>query len=185
MNFIYVLAGQEGTAHDCRVLDSAKRKGFEALLGRYYLANAGYSNTPITLTPYRGVRYYLCEQSQANIRPQNAKELFNLRHSSLRNVVKRTFGVFKKRFWYFESVRTNFPLLTQVLLVYALTAVYNFLNMYNLDDLDDYNKVEDETINEEDARIVEVENDVGMNQRRDEIAELMWISYCRAIRRPL
>ena len=69
--------------------------------------------------------------------------------------------------------------------MYALTAVYNFLNMYNLDDLDDYNKVEDETINEEDARIVEVENDVGMNQRRDEIAELMWISYCRAIRRPL
>jgi len=47
MNFIYVLAGWEGTAHNCRVIDLAKRKGFEAPLGRYYVADAGYSNTQI------------------------------------------------------------------------------------------------------------------------------------------
>jgi hypothetical protein len=33
-----------------------------------------------------------------NERPQNAKELFNLRHVSLRNVVERIFGVLKNRF---------------------------------------------------------------------------------------
>jgi hypothetical protein len=35
--------------------------------------------------------------------------------------------------------------------------------MYNPDDLDNYNEVEDEIINKEDARIAEVENDVGIN----------------------
>jgi len=78
MNFLYVLAGWEGSAYDSRVINLARAKGFEALPGRYYVADAGYSNTPITLTPYRGVRYYLCEQAQANIRLQNVKELFNL-----------------------------------------------------------------------------------------------------------
>jgi hypothetical protein len=33
INFIYILAGWEGSTHDCRVIDLAKRKGFEALLG--------------------------------------------------------------------------------------------------------------------------------------------------------
>ena len=51
----------------------------------------------------------------------------------------------------------------QVLLVYALTAVYNFLNIYNPDNLDNYNKVEDEIINKEDTRIVKVESNIGIN----------------------
>ena len=78
MNFLYVLLGWEGSAYDSRVLNLAKAKGFKALPGRYYIADAGYSNTPITLAPYRGVRYHLREQAQANMRPRNAKELFNL-----------------------------------------------------------------------------------------------------------
>src|SRR5215471_13726721 len=33
-----------------------------------------------------------------NCRPRNEKELYNLRHASLRNVIERIFGVSKKRF---------------------------------------------------------------------------------------
>ena len=185
MNFLYVLAGWEGSAHDSRVLNSAKAKGFEALPGRYYVADAGYSNTPMTLTPYRGVRYHLREQAQANMRPQNAKELFNLRHAALRNVVERTIGIFKNRFRYFEASRHNLPLSTQVDVVYALTAVHNFINMSNPDDLGYFPEAQDEVVDEEDARLAEAESDVVMNQRRDEIAELMWQSYCEAIGRPI
>ena len=181
INFVYVLARWEGTAHNCKVINSAKKKGFKAPQGRYYLANAGYSNTSITLVPYRGVQYHLCKQAQANMRPQNAKELFNLRHAGLRNVIERTFGIFKRRFRYFKAARQNFPLATQILLVYTLTAVHNFLNMHNQDDLEDYGVVEDE----EDAQMAEEESEVAMNQRRDEIAELMWRGYCQAIGRPL
>ena len=116
INFTYILAGWEGTAHNCSVLDLAKRKGFEALPGRYYLADAGYSNTPITLTPYRGVRYHLREQSQTNMRPQNAKELFNLRHSSLRNVVECTFGVLSN-----VEVTVRYHLMTHTPLLLPIT----------------------------------------------------------------
>jgi len=55
INFIYVLAGWEGTAYNSRVINSAKVKGFKALPSKYYVADAGYSNTPIILTPYYGV----------------------------------------------------------------------------------------------------------------------------------
>ena len=46
MNFVYVLAGWEGTAHDGRVLwDALQNKGFSVPEGKYYLADAGYSNS--------------------------------------------------------------------------------------------------------------------------------------------
>jgi hypothetical protein len=43
------------------------------------------------------VRYHLSEFSSTN-QPTNAKELFNLRHSSLRVTVERAFGALKGRF---------------------------------------------------------------------------------------
>lgn len=46
---------------------------------------------------YRGVRYYLKKVRQADQKLENAKELFNLRHSSLRNVIERIFGVLKRQ----------------------------------------------------------------------------------------
>jgi len=57
-------------------------------------------------------------------------------------------------------------------------AVHNFLNMHNPDDLDNCGVIKDEEINEEDARMAEEESDIGINQKRDEIAKLMWNSYC-------
>ena len=44
-----------------------------------------------------GVRYHLSEYDSRN-HPTNARELFNLRHSSLRVIVERTFGALKNRF---------------------------------------------------------------------------------------
>jgi len=61
MNFIYILTGYEGTTHNGRVLTTSMLEGFKALKEYYYLTNAGYSNSSLTLVPYRGVRYYLRE----------------------------------------------------------------------------------------------------------------------------
>ena len=47
------------------------------------------------LNPFRGVRYHLKEWNNAiaaNILPQNSRELFNMRHSKPRNVVKSIYG---------------------------------------------------------------------------------------------
>jgi hypothetical protein len=69
LQFVYVLPGWEGSAHDQRVLQSALyQHGLNIPKGQYYLGDAGYSNTPYCLVPYRGVRYHLKEQRQANLK---------------------------------------------------------------------------------------------------------------------
>ena len=95
LRFCYILAGWEGSAQDAHVLSDAVTRGFTAPEGFYYLADAGYACAKGLLTPYRGVCYHL---KKANLQPQNAAELFNLRHVLLRNAIERTFGVFKRRF---------------------------------------------------------------------------------------
>jgi hypothetical protein len=126
LSFQYVLAGWEGKVHDGRVLEDALGRGFEIPPTKYYLADAGYCNSPQFLTPYRGVQYHLKEWAKSKQQPQNAKELYNLRHSSLRNAVERTFEVLKKRF----KVLTNpieYNIDTQVRLVKALCCLHNFI----------------------------------------------------------
>ena len=54
---------------------------FLIYVGKYYLGDAGYGNKNGILSPYRSVRYHLKEFSDRP--PENAQELFNLRHSSL------------------------------------------------------------------------------------------------------
>jgi len=49
--------------------------------------------------------------------------------------VERTIGIFKNYFWYFKAGRHSLPLSTQVDIVYALTAVHNFINMNNPNNL--------------------------------------------------
>lgn len=58
----------------------------------------GYLNTEGFIAPYLGVRYHQHEYRGANQLPRNAKELFNHRHSSLRNVIQKSFHVLKTRF---------------------------------------------------------------------------------------
>ena len=84
-----------------------------------------------------------------------------------------TIGIFKKQFRYFKASRSNLPLNTQVDIVYALTAIHNFINQNNLDDLESFPAVEDKEIDKGDTRLAEVESDVVINQRRDEIAKVI------------
>jgi hypothetical protein len=112
--FTYVLAGWEGSSHDAHVLADAIERDdgfivpegitccnsfyivvhsietylhyrlcFGPFVGKFYLVDAGYACRSGFLPPYRGVRYHLSEYGGRNY-PNNARELFNLRHSSLR-----------------------------------------------------------------------------------------------------
>ncbi|XP_052886996.1 uncharacterized protein LOC128295457 [Gossypium arboreum] len=98
LKFSYVLAGWEGSAHDSRILSDAlsRPRGLKIPEGKYYLVDAGYGIRNGYITPYRGVRYHLKVFSAQG--PENKKELFNLRHSSLRITIERVFGILKKRF---------------------------------------------------------------------------------------
>ena len=130
MNFRLIYPGWEGSTHDVAVFKDAREKGeFHTPHGRYWLTDAGYIQADgyggQILAPYIGPRYYLIEWKKGRHRPQMKEELFNLRHSQLRNVVKRVYGVFKIRFRIFQSARDGLTMAMQVKLIYALSAVYN------------------------------------------------------------
>ncbi|XP_068497479.1 uncharacterized protein [Phaseolus vulgaris] len=128
MKFTYVLAGWEGTASDSRILKDALVRGDPLVIpeGKYYLGDAGFMLKRNIITPYRGVRYHLKEYSRRG--PQNAKEFFNHRHSSLRNVIERTFGVLKKRFPIIASwTEPHYDVDTMTKIVLACCIVHNFL----------------------------------------------------------
>lgn len=65
LRFSYVLAGWEGSAHDGRVFEDARRRDFAIPPGKYYLGDAGFSSCSTLLVPYRGVRYHLKEWGAA------------------------------------------------------------------------------------------------------------------------
>ncbi|KAH1097353.1 hypothetical protein J1N35_014274 [Gossypium stocksii] len=98
LKFSYVLAGWEGNAHDSHILsDALSRPGrLRILEGKYYLADAGDGIQNRYITPYRGVQYHLKVFSDQG--PENAKKVFNLRHSSLQIAIEHIFGILKKRF---------------------------------------------------------------------------------------
>ena len=67
-------------------------------------------------------------------RPQNYKELYNLRHSQARNVVERIFGVAKKRFAILQETN-EYPMPTQAKIVTGCGVVHNFIGTYDPDDM--------------------------------------------------
>ena len=71
------------------------------------------------------MRYHLSEFQGGNL-PTNPKELFNHRHSSLRNVIERTFGVLKARFPILTTA-PPYPIETQVKIVLACCILHNHI----------------------------------------------------------
>ncbi|KAG5010085.1 hypothetical protein JHK87_018600 [Glycine soja] len=128
LEFMYVLSGWEGSAHDSKVLSDAlaRKNGLKVPQGKYYLVDCGFPNRRKFLAPYRGVRYHLQDFAGHGNDPENEKELFNLRHASLRNVIERIFGIFKSRFTIFKSA-PPFLFKTQAELVLACATLHNFL----------------------------------------------------------
>ena len=187
MHFCYVLPGWEGSAHDSRVLkDAMDGKGFVIPVGKYWLGDAGYSNSDHLLVPYKGVRYHLKETLLALQKPKNAKELFNLRHFSLRNVIERIFGVAKKPFPCLK-VAPEFSKQTQIEIVYAITALHNFIRKNHPEEEDIFAEPDLEDQSPDGMSINGFEPTLQsastcMDRKRDEIAEEMWIDYQEYLR---
>nr|KYP45266.1 hypothetical protein KK1_033219 [Cajanus cajan] len=78
------------------------------------------------LASFRGVRYHLQDFAGQGNDPKNEKELFNLHHASLRNVIERIFGIFKSRFTIFKST-PPFLFKTQVKIELVCVALHKFL----------------------------------------------------------
>lgn len=130
------------------------------------------------ITPYRGVRYHLKEYSSRG--PENAQELFNLRHASLRNAIERAFGVLKKRFAIIaSSTEPHYSFETQRDIVLACCILHNFLMAIDPDEK--LIAEVDRELSNRSARIRR--NNVGDDDSeegkiiRDNIAAEMWNNY--------
>ncbi|KAJ9562935.1 hypothetical protein OSB04_008095 [Centaurea solstitialis] len=179
LKFTYVLSGWEGTASDSRILKDAliREDKLYTPEGKFYLVDGGLPLKNTFLTPYRGVRYHLKEYS--NRAPQNPKELFNLRHASLRNSIERAFGVLKRRFPIIRSTTEPFySCETQSKIFLACCILHNFLLEVDRD-----RELEEEVIREtlnatqdEDHHVPRAMDNRG-EQIRESIANEMWSQY--------
>ena len=69
-------------------------------------------------------------------RPRNERELFNLRHSSLCNIIERIFGVLKRQ-WRILDSPPEYDMHIQARVPAALCAVHNFIRHFDVDAFND------------------------------------------------
>ncbi|XP_021753802.1 protein ALP1-like [Chenopodium quinoa] len=121
MQFIYVLPGWEGSAHDMRVLQNAlsRPNGFRV--------PRGYTNCEGFLAPYRGQRYHLKEWTDRQ--PESAEEFYNMKHARARNVIERCFGLLKGR-WSILRSPSFFPIRTHGRIVMACCLLHNLIRKF-------------------------------------------------------
>jgi len=167
------------------VFNDAHRTDFHIPEGRYYLADAGFASSDALLVPYRNVRYHLSEWKHGNKAPCNAKELFNLRHASARNVIERIFGILKRRFRIL-LLPPDYDMTIQALIPPALAALHNFIRQYDPEEINAYEgEVADPQLNYQDQDHPGVlvtgpatsDETHRANERRDRIAGEMWEQY--------
>ncbi|KAL6638634.1 hypothetical protein ACP70R_023745 [Stipagrostis hirtigluma subsp. patula] len=168
MKFVYVLAGWEGSASDSRVLRDAmtREDAFAVPNGKYYLVDAGYTNGPGFLAPYRSTRYHLNEWAAQGNNPSTARELYNLRHASARNVIERTFGLLKMR-WAILRTHSFFDLKNQ----------QRDMDDLLLHEVDNMISVESVEVQEQASMITNVQSSNEWNNFRDTKANQMFADY--------
>ncbi|XP_057530513.1 uncharacterized protein LOC130808954 [Amaranthus tricolor] len=152
MEFIYVLPGWEGSAHDGRILRDAipRPNGLKVPKGFYYLCDGGYTNGEGFLAPYRGYLYRLREWNNGPRQPQIAEEYFNLRHAKAINVIERCFGLLKRR-WGILRSPSWFSLQTHGRIVLACALLHNLVKRYMLAEFDDEDLFEENDSDDNDG----------------------------------
>ena len=88
--------------------------------------DSGFPNRPGYLAPYRCTKYHLPEFRQGPM-PRGKKELFNYAHSSLRNVIKRSFGVLKNKWRILHNEIHSYTMPKQSHIIMACMALHNFI----------------------------------------------------------
>jgi hypothetical protein len=145
---------------------------FILVIGKFYLVDAGYACRPGFLPPYRGTRYHLKEYGGRNY-TTNARELFNLRHSSLRTSIERGFGCYKNRFAIIDS-KPFHPYKTQVKLVLACCILHNWILEHGVDEIVPPESTWVPNSNGQHGHGVPMDDNSACGTLRDEVATQMW-----------
>lgn len=144
--------------------------------------DSGYPNQLGYLVPYRGMKYHLQEYREG-IMPRGKKDLFNFAHSSLCNVIERSFGVLKMK-WRILLNLPRYPMPKQILIIIVCMAIHNFIRESALSDVEFDRCEQDENYMLEvegaygcqrnSASYYLVDDDQNMNQFRDFIANALF-----------
>lgn len=67
--------------------------------------------------------------------PKTPKEKFNRKHSSIRNVIERSFGLLKMKWEILYRIK-KYPMWKQKMIVVACMVLHNFIREHNSDDAD-------------------------------------------------
>lgn len=181
MQFIFVLPGWEGSAADGRVLRDAldRPHGLKVVRPGYYLVDAGYANAEGFLAPYRGQRYHLNDWRGGH-QPTTPKELFNMRHSSARNVIERCFGILKTR-WGILRDNSYYPVELKNRIIMACCLLHNYIRQVMPNDPFETDNVTDEGTGDlgygDNNNITIVATSNEWNAFRNSLAENMFESW--------
>lgn len=137
MRFTFIVVGWPGSAHDTRILNHTLDKYAHKFPvpphGKYYLVDSGYPNRTGYLAPYKGQTYHLSEFRNRRRQPTGKYEVYNHGHSSLRNVVERSFGVLKEKWRILKKV-PKFKPRRQKKIIVACMSLHNYIQDTKLRD---------------------------------------------------
>ncbi|KAL0010095.1 hypothetical protein SO802_005203 [Lithocarpus litseifolius] len=191
MQFTFVHSGWEGSANDSRVFEEAisdQKHGFP-------WPPTGLPIGTSFLPPHKSSRYHAQEFHSSGRRITSKKELYNYRHSSLRMVIERSFGVLKARFPIL-NLMPNFKPVRQRYVIVVCCALHNFIRMNSKSD--ELFRTIGESVGEGSATTRVSSGDAGpstssatqrhvlemssaskrsMGQFRDNITDAMWDDY--------
>ena len=102
-------------------------------VGKFYLADSGSANKDCFLSPYRRETYHILEYRSRRGGLRNRREVFNYTHSSLRNCIERTFGVWKARFKILKGIN-SYPMDKQAMIPVACAVLHNFIRIVQIGD---------------------------------------------------
>ncbi|XP_022851889.1 uncharacterized protein LOC111373569 [Olea europaea var. sylvestris] len=179
--FTFVLAGYSGNTHDARMLARAihdPKIHFPLPAPRkYYLVDSGFAHRPGYMAPYKGsdilyhFQQFRDERTGRRHRFRNAREKFNFRHSSCKNVIERAFGVWKER-WKILDRMPSYPFRTQVAIVVAMMGIHNFMRRSGVVDAAFTRAEVDEDVAE--VELPNVEDETQAEMHAPEIQRSEW-----------
>ncbi|KAL0355679.1 UNVERIFIED_CONTAM: hypothetical protein Sradi_4014800 [Sesamum radiatum] len=110
--------------------------------------------------------------------PQNKEELFNLKHSSARNVIEHAFGLLKVR-WAILRSHSFYPMKVQNRIMMACCYLHNFLCREIPDDPleEEITEPTEPHTDSNVAYVSTIENNLVWNAWRDELAHMMYAEW--------
>ncbi|XP_058197837.1 uncharacterized protein LOC131313503 isoform X3 [Rhododendron vialii] len=172
--FTFVYAGWESWASDSQILEAAVNPLFKfphPPANKYYLVDAGYTNMLGYLAPY----HQKDDLNGVTTAYHSSTDLFNHKHSSLRNVIERCFGVLKARFRILKAM-PKYKTACQPKIVVACCVVHNWVLMQQ--GRDEFFKQIEEEVGY--RKFLDMHIDMtceAMASTRNEIASAMWEAY--------